>query len=85
MEAGASTKKTDQENMLVINGSRTETNGTGLMAPVSWSMTPGTSTKVLGITSAPTVHGKRLADDQWQVVLSGSGRPHGNGSGGTYS
>ena len=51
----------------------------------SWSMTPGTSTKVLGITSLRRCHGKRLADDQWQVVLSGSGRPHGNGSGGTYS
>lgn len=55
MEAGASTKKTDQENMLVTNGSRTEIGGTGLTVPVSWYPTLGTSTKVLGTILAQTV------------------------------
>ena len=45
MEDGASTKKTDQENMLVTNGIRTEIGGTGLTVPVSWCLTLGTSTK----------------------------------------
>ena len=47
--------KTDPESMFPMTGTKTGISGTGSMAPVSWSMTSGTSTKVPGTTSAPMV------------------------------